>query len=482
MKSLNFSTLALAAAMTANAFAFSGATTNEAGNPADITARHNMMRQKHRLTPEASQWHYDRFDGYNLIDGEWVNTGYQNFEYYPSGVMRIYEGFSEVNGYKDYYIRNYDEEGNLISREATTQQYNPESKEYENLYHGISTYNPEITSLIPSEMTSYQWIENEKVKYLVQALKPTYSGDKLVKLECNRTLSEGKECDINLYTITYGYNEAGELYQVEFIDNDFYNDGRNAKKYLYRNITWKNPEDVKPGDMAAVLANNTSYNDWIEDYSLYFKSLTYEMSWINQPSLRNEVLNVIVDYADDDFSYEINVKCTHTEWGTIYTNKWTREKTDEYGSFTRSTVIYSNYWGGEPDDEVITTAEQSVSEKYICDDQYEIVKVELYYDGVLSYYSNYIQEYNPEFGYVENYIYESWLINAEGEPELQYTSKGIYSGYNRYTNAVEQIGFDTDIDATPEYYTLQGIRMNPENLPSGLYLKKTGSKVTKILK
>lgn len=40
---------------------------------------------------------------------------------------------------------------------------------------------------------------------------------------------------------------------------------------------------------------------------------------------------------------------------------------------------------------------------------------------------------------------------------------------------------NTDINAAPEYFDLQGRRINPENAPAGIYIERRGAKTQKIL-
>jgi len=44
---------------------------------------------------------------------------------------------------------------------------------------------------------------------------------------------------------------------------------------------------------------------------------------------------------------------------------------------------------------------------------------------------------------------------------------------------VQDISLDNDLDAPAEYFNLQGVRVNPDNLAPGLYLVRKGNEVTK---
>lgn len=50
-----------------------------------------------------------------------------------------------------------------------------------------------------------------------------------------------------------------------------------------------------------------------------------------------------------------------------------------------------------------------------------------------------------------------------------------------HTSAIDNISSDEDANAPVEYYNLQGIRVNPDNLTTGVYLRRQGSKTSKVL-
>ena len=82
-------------------------------------------------------------------------------------------------------------------------------------------------------------------------------------------------------------------------------------------------------------------------------------------------------------------------------------------------------------------------------------------------------KYDEAHGYPLEISYKS-SFNGK---EFTNTSKRVFSDYAQYDAAVENI--ETDSDAPVEYFNLQGLRVeNPEN---GLYIRRQGSKTTKIL-
>lgn len=52
--------------------------------------------------------------------------------------------------------------------------------------------------------------------------------------------------------------------------------------------------------------------------------------------------------------------------------------------------------------------------------------------------------------------------------------------YVQDTEAIE--GIDADNSNAPvEYYNLQGIRVNADNMPAGIYIRRQGTAVSKVL-
>ncbi|MDO5395231.1 MAG: hypothetical protein Q4F07_04630, partial [Bacteroidales bacterium] len=61
------------------------------------------------------------------------------------------------------------------------------------------------------------------------------------------------------------------------------------------------------------------------------------------------------------------------------------------------------------------------------------------------------------------------------------TKGGIaHYSYKGASSGVDNIIAD-DTDAPVEYYNLQGVRVAAENLSTGIYIRRQGSKATKVL-
>jgi hypothetical protein len=74
--------------------------------------------------------------------------------------------------------------------------------------------------------------------------------------------------------------------------------------------------------------------------------------------------------------------------------------------------------------------------------------------------------------------------NASGSQtaDLQLVNRGIYN-FNGYKNTMPgtDVNNATPDNTEPEYYTLQGIKLSADHLTPGIYIRRQGTKVTKIL-
>lgn len=79
-------------------------------------------------------------------------------------------------------------------------------------------------------------------------------------------------------------------------------------------------------------------------------------------------------------------------------------------------------------------------------------------------------QYQTDFDYVRAY-------QKKGQLNYYSTADGNVSGIEDVT--VGAVGSDTD--APVEFYTLQGVRVNPDNLAPGIYIRRQGSASSKVL-
>ncbi len=74
-----------------------------------------------------------------------------------------------------------------------------------------------------------------------------------------------------------------------------------------------------------------------------------------------------------------------------------------------------------------------------------------------------------------------WPV-AGSAPALRWMLDNVVIGKSEILAGVGSVEVDADNENMPvEYYNLQGIRMNDDNLPAGLYIRRQGSKTEKIL-
>lgn len=80
------------------------------------------------------------------------------------------------------------------------------------------------------------------------------------------------------------------------------------------------------------------------------------------------------------------------------------------------------------------------------------------------------------------------FCNANGSDQTSDITTGIENnttfrglGNRNWESGVTEIGIDKDRDAAPEYFTLDGRKISPDHLSPGIYVRRQGSKVIKVL-
>lgn len=76
-------------------------------------------------------------------------------------------------------------------------------------------------------------------------------------------------------------------------------------------------------------------------------------------------------------------------------------------------------------------------------------------------------------------IHVVWLSDPEGDPEGEYGVPIEVEFNGKNTSAIHAVETDNSAAAV-EYYNIQGMRVNPENLTPGLYIRRQGTDVKKI--
>ena len=68
--------------------------------------------------------------------------------------------------------------------------------------------------------------------------------------------------------------------------------------------------------------------------------------------------------------------------------------------------------------------------------------------------------------------------DSDGSNIVQYKPADFSATVMDYATGIDEIATD---DATAEYYTLQGVKIEKENLTQGVYVKKVGNKSSKVV-
>ena len=189
---------------------------------------------------------------------------------------------------------------------------------------------------------------------------------------------------------------------------------------------------------------------------------------------------VVYDKEED---VETLYECTYSEDGYEMVDKigdtvvshFQYKRVDEYGSYEYK--IHDVFYDVLPDGQ-ISADDEMTFEKYHNVDGYGLVleDTELEYEGEDSAFADVYSlvghvEYNPEYGYPEEY----WSEQGESGM-LDKDKRVLYSEYELYGAGVE--GVESADEAEPVYFNMQGIRV--ANPGTGIYIERVGGLTRKV--
>lgn len=413
-----------------------------------------LTKENIRRATSKELWKAGTVTTYYIADDQWTEAEKTNYQYNVHGDVTkytkatetceySYDALGRCTGFTTYdptvepplpYSKQeyaYDTVVKDLIVSTTTYFYNQEKKEWDilNGEKDVITRNADgnVTKIESLEYESWTDVPGWNNKYLVEI---TYGADKKANA-FKVTYIDGTltEVEADVADITW-YETNGQLVDFEMDEYDFFMGANRIKS----------ARGLKEGTYP------------------YVGDITYA----------NE-------YKADNKGY----KFTANLLGELYMST-DYTVLDQYGSYT-SEEYEIDYDSEDDGSYVRDDAQLSVYSKVY--DAYGLVlkNSETYYDGsdkTLPFNSQYLTTgkvtYDPVHGYPLEYI----VSNAYDGDEPQLYSREVFSDYYDVIAA----GVDT-IEATDnapvEYYNLQGVRVqNPE---SGLYIRRQGSKVTKVL-
>lgn len=179
-------------------------------------------------------------------------------------------------------------------------------------------------------------------------------------------------------------------------------------------------------------------------------------------------MSFVCEYPDNHDSYVYSLK---------YDGKLVQEGSTTYSGIYGGFKYEENTYDFSEDNEGWTIG-PDVKSTTVWEERYDKFGLTLYYykERTGDLYPSKIQgevTYDDETGLPSEYI----EISKSGVYEVR--TKYVYSDYVEVAG-LKSIG-NNSADEAPEYYDLRGIRVNGDNLPSGIYIERRGAKVNKIL-
>lgn len=137
-------------------------------------------------------------------------------------------------------------------------------------------------------------------------------------------------------------------------------------------------------------------------------------------------------------------------------------------------------------EQTATSGDESYTNKEV-----ETVKYDAYGNLLLEEYIGYDGDYEEIYGRTAGEVtydsasgypvkYEVTMLEWDEETDEPYMGKYLLVEFSDYTDVSGIDSISGDENAVPEYYNLQGIRVNAEALTPGIYIVKTGNTTKKI--
>lgn len=399
-------------------------------------------------------------------DGEWEQTAEITTVYTPEGLVAT-ETFIDSDGSAMREHNKYNENGRNIEQfiEASS-----DGEEFENSTLAHRSYDPRITSLIIKN-ESYIWMAGDWQKGSNDYIRTvTRNDDGNVTEVVVSTFFDGKYSPMEKLHVTYGADGKATTIKNEILsynwgtDTYYWEDGEE-----YSNIVWAET-DGQFGEMGTfctganrfLSATYTSEGETIGDMTVTYTDNGYTarieqdgMLFVESSSTPDSFgsfsFTSTISFYDEDEG--INVELIRGERATY--DKWGHEL-----KYYFSEITDLDFLGCEED-----IIEWNIGHVEMAEGQ--------------PYPSTYLLETfivsDDEGEYPDEDIYARSAETPAGEWENVYMVE--YTQWNDLSGVSDIISEDTD--APVEYFNLQGIRV--ENPADGLYIRRQGSKITKVI-
>ncbi len=258
--------------------------------------------------------------------------------------------------------------------------------------------------------------------------------------------------------MTIGYGADGKANQIKTV---YYDDGMTEDSLTYSDIVWENTD----GQILTI--------DMVDDNfesGLFWGANRLKSCKVTDDELPGIVISAGVEYSSD--GYRLEMVSDNYTFGTI-----DYKRVDEYGSYdcTQYSVEFDEFSGTlvkeNAETEVMTYRVDSFGN--VLEDKEHYV----YDDPAMSpetYTTIGHVEYNPEYGYPEEY----WTEEGYNDRPMHKVDRVLFSEYEYFSSGVKTVE-TSDTDAPVEYYNLQGVKI--QNPGDGIYIMRQGA-TSKLIK
>lgn len=394
-------------------------------------------------------WRATKEEGYSYDEGEWLSEGSYERQFNTAGYA-TYELYTDAEGDQQETTYTYDEYNYRTSaycQTVTSKAKMPYTK-------GEYAYDPIVHDFCISKINydwgSTGWVENYG-NYTRTVTRNNDGGvtSMVVAIPYNGAYTDIERTDIT-YDATTGQANTfvfSRLGGTDSAGNPIWN-----KELDLFDIEW----DRTDGQLLREWQSFLKGNNRLKKASVYYNGVFDGYQIVTYSDGKD-------DYVSDETDIAGNVYI-RTKYTTLDNNGSFRIDITEYGR--NGALVTSEY---------LTSTIASYNERG------EILSVETFetVDGETSQLSG--EKYTYKYDDATGIIIES--LNEMYNPDLNAYEpllKIIYSNPIDVTAGVDAIEVD-NTNAPIEYYNLQGIKVNSENISNGLYIKRQGATTSKIL-
>lgn len=470
-------TAAVVAAMSLQPVEVSAKSLFKPTNRARVTATSDSPKvlPASRVLPRAAGdiWMPGKVAEYTWIedDSEWSLYNEKTFDYFGGGLVKSVGMKDEWQTTNSKY--QYNDEGLLTHYtdsyfDESTQQFIPSNRR-------IYNYDYMLTRACV-QMLYYTWNNNEWLDTEGEYAGIERNKDRNI-VRVTQIISIGYKHYVNSrYDIEYGSD--GKASKITMLGKEsFYYDVFETECVL-SDIVW----DRTDGQI--LLVNYTPSVDIENPYD--YEPSTYETGLFG-PDNRvasftmvsedygNVKLNVTVDYSESTFHV-----VAKTDAGKTYIDWEYNDLSgiDGHGPGSYESKQFEIDIDYDEDTDTHYEVEMLEYEKYYTD-AYGLMLLDeeiQYEDGELDDYYKKVGtvEYDPTYGYPVSYV-----VTEEEDGEMYNEYKVVYSDYEQ-CSGITDVTVDSE-NAPVEYFNLQGVKMEGDNLAPGLYIRRQGAKAQKVL-